>query len=119
MDIAPKPRPGYKSPDLAPSEKLPMIAHIARGIVGLVCLAAATLYMPASFVTPVLSGVSCVMIVTGALGAWRVGRRDPSLKTISRFTVWALPIATVVIFVLVAVVGAGGFGPDWSQLGAQ
>jgi hypothetical protein len=118
-DIAPRSRPGYRSPRPAPSQKMALIAHVTRGLVGVVCLGAAVLYLPVHFITPVLSGVSFVMIVTGALGAWRCGRADPQIARIAQISTWGLPILSGLVFILMAIFGAGGLGPDWTQVGRQ
>jgi hypothetical protein len=116
--IAPRPRPGFKSrPEKADlNAKGHLIATTLRGLVGVVCLAVSLLYMPPGMVTPILSGISCLMIVTGAYGAWQVGRKEPLLQPFCRVSYWTVPLLGLLLFVLMLILGPGAFGPNWQEI---
>lgn len=118
--IVPRPRPGYRSAprprEISTAVKAELAAALLRAAVGLACLGAATLYMPVHLVTPIFSGVACVMIVTGTYSIWRVGIRERRLRTPTRALAWALPALTLALFALTWALGPGAFGPDWQDL---
>lgn len=118
--LVPRPRPGYRSRarprDISPAVKAELAAGLLRAAVGLSCLGAATLYMPVHLVTPIFSGVACVMIVTGTYSIWRVGIRERRLRAPTRVLAWALPALTLALFALTFLLGPGAFGPDWADL---
>lgn len=117
--IVPRPRPGYRSrPEGVPTRtKAALVAAVMRALIGVVSLATAVLYLPVHMVTPILSGVSVVMIVTGTYSVWRVGVAEPRLRQPTRVLAWVMPALTVLVFVVMAVLGAGSLGPDWGALG--
>lgn len=116
--IVPRPRPGFKSrraPTGIPgSTKVGLVAALLKTGVGLTCLFAAVLFMPIHMITPVFSGVSCVMIVTGTHSIWRLGVDEPRLRRTTRFLTWLIPGLVVLIFLLMWILGPGAFGPDWA-----
>lgn len=115
--IVPRPRPGFKSrrapAGVAGSTKIALVAALLKTGVGLTCLFAAVLFMPIHMITPIFSGVSCVMIVTGTHSVWRLGVDEPRLRRITRFLTWLIPGLVVAIFLLMWILGPGAFGPDW------
>jgi hypothetical protein len=118
-EIAPRPRPGFKSrrDDPLDVNAVPqMVAAAMGGALGVVALVASLLYFPTHMTTPILCGVAVLMITRGAYGAWKVGVAEPRLQTVARICVWGLPIATVVAFVAGAVLGPGGLAPDWAVI---
>ena len=119
--IVPRPRPGYRSQPqgIAPRVKAELIAATLRALIGVVALATAILYLPTHMVTPILSGVSVIMVVTGTYSVWRVGIAERRLRGITRALSWVMPALVVLVFVLMAIVGPGGLGPDWSELGGR
>ena len=118
-DLAPRPRPGWRSrrPDPVDVNALPQLFVAAMGGgMGVVALVAALLYLPPHMSTPVLAGVSLLMITRGAYGAWRVGSAEPRFKTPARVFSWGLPATALVVLALVGVLGVGGLAPDWGAL---
>jgi hypothetical protein len=118
-DLAPRPRPGWRSRREAPVDvhALPqMVAAVMGGGLGVVALTAALLYLPPHMSTPILAGVSILMITRGAYGAWRVGVAEPRLKRPARAFTWLLAGAALVVFAATAVLGPGGLAPDWSAV---
>ena len=121
-DIAPKPmKPGpiKRAPPREAMPIFPLVTAVIRGLLGVVCLGAALLYLPIHFSTPVLSGVSVLMCVTGANSCWRVGRQDERIRATARLFVWGIPICMCLVFVVMFIVGPGGFGPDWYSLAGK
>lgn len=116
--IVPRPRPGYRSrrppPGIAGASKVALVAALLKTGVGLTCLFAAVLFMPIHMVTPVFSGVSCVMIVTGTHSIWRLGIEEPKLRQPTRVLTWLMPALTVGVFLLMWILGPGALGPDWT-----
>lgn len=116
--IVPRPRPGFKSrrgpTGVAGSTKIALVAALLKTGVGLTCLFAAVLFMPIHMITPIFSGVSCVMIVTGTHSIWRLGVDEPRLRPTTRFLTWMIPGLVVFIFLLMWILGPGAFGPDWA-----
>lgn len=119
--IAPRPRPGFKSrAPVSNSDKAALVATTLRALLGVLCLGVAVLYMPSHMVTPILSGVSVLMIVSGSMGAWQVGRRDERVLPYARMVYWACPALGLLVFVAMLVFGAGFLGPSWNEvIGAQ
>ncbi len=118
-DIAPRPRPGFRSRREAPIDvnaAPQMVAAAMGGSLGVVALAASMLYFPPHAVTPVLAGVSVLMITRGAYGAWKVGVAEPRLKTAARICTWGLPAGALAAFLAAAVLGPGGLAPDWTAI---
>ncbi|MFZ9886178.1 MAG: hypothetical protein ACO3JL_01645 [Myxococcota bacterium] len=115
--IAPRPRPGFRSRrGVTTHEKAALVATTARALLGVVCLGVAVLYLPPQPVTPILSGVSVLMVVSGSYAGWQLGRREPLLRPYARLVYVGAPALAVLVFVLLPFIGAGGLGPDWSSL---
>lgn len=117
--IVPRPRPGFRSkkpPGISSRVKSELIAAVLRSAVGVVCLAAATLYMPVHKVTPILTGVSLVMIVTGTYSVWRVGVSERRLRSPTRVLAWLIPSAALAVLLAMVFLGPGAFGPSWEAL---
>lgn len=119
--IAPRPRPGFRSrPEVSTSDKAALVATTMRALLGVLCLGVAVLYLPSHMVTPILSGVSVLMIVSGSAGSWQVARREPRLFPYARVVYWGTPGLGVLVFVLMLIFGPGALGPSWEQMiGAQ
>jgi MFS superfamily sulfate permease-like transporter len=122
--LAPRPRPGFKSRPERPerssaAEVAAFVANTMRALLGVLCLGVAVLWLPPHMVTPILSGVSVLMIVSGSYGTWQVARRQPRFAPFARVIYWGAPALGVVVFALVLVLGAGGLGPTWSELAGQ
>lgn len=115
--IVPGPRPGYRTPrpvaDITTHTKAALAAALMRAGVGLVCLAAAALYMPVHQVTPLLSGVAIVMIVTGTYSVWRVGIVERRLRRPTRVLAWLIPGLTLLLLAMMGILGPGSLGPEW------
>jgi hypothetical protein len=114
-DLAPRPRPGWRSRrderQRGGAERTHLFAAVLRAGAGVAGLFAALLYLPIQNVTPVLAGVSILMMVTGNTGAWRAVREIPALKRLPLVLTGGCAVATVAVVVLTLVFGAGSFGP--------
>jgi hypothetical protein len=119
--VAPRPRPGHRTPPKAPlwwvmQAWAPVAAGVLRSTAGLIMFAASLLTLPMTMATPLLSGVSLVMLVGGVAATSRSCRDDDRLRGFGRwFPVIASGTAGVVVVVAV-VCGPGAFAPD---LGGQ
>lgn len=112
--IAPRPRPGFRSrrePEVDPYEKARLFAGLTRAVLGCVGFFASLLYLPIHMVTPVLSGVSLLMMVTGSTSVWRAVRGAPQLKVLPRAVALLCAAVALVTVVLTMIVGAGALGP--------
>lgn len=126
-DLGPVPRPGFRSsphasspsvatPRIAP-QSTPVIstAHVVAGavraVVGVICFAVALLYLPTTMATPVLAGVSLLMMTSGTYSLWRELREFPQKRTLVKVLIVAVVVAVVVPVVGVVVFGAGAFSP--------
>ncbi len=101
---------------MAVSDKASLVATTMRALLGVVCLGVAVLYLPSHVVTPILSGVSVLMIVSGAAGSWQVGRREDRLMPYARVVYWGCPALGVVVFLVMLLFGPGFLGPSWQEL---
>lgn len=87
-----------------------------RCTLGVAGVALSMLYLPAIMVTPILTGISIVMVVTGTLNVWQVGRASPELKPVAQPMVWLFPLLVLVVFAVAFTVGPGAFGPPIEDL---
>jgi hypothetical protein len=113
-DIAPRPRPGFKSRAggvIPGGEKAHLFAGVLRAAAGCVGLFAALLYLPIQPVTPILAGVSILMMVTGSTSSSRAVRDVPALKSVAVFVIAACAVVTALTLGLTLVLGAGSLGP--------
>jgi hypothetical protein len=114
-DIAPRPRPGFRSrPDPAPTdayEKARLFAGMTRAVLGCVGFFASLLYLPIQMATPILSGVSLLMMVTGSTSVWRAVRDAPQLKMLPRLVAVGCALVAAVTVLLTVTLGAGALGP--------
>ena len=96
--IAPRPRPGFRSqPAFGAAEKAGLFAGVLRAAVGCAGLFAALLYLPIQNVTPVLAGVSILMMVTGCTSSFRAVRDMRSLKRVPYFVLGACALVYIYI----------------------
>ena len=113
-DIAPRPRPGFRSrPDdvIRGGEKAHLFAGVFRAAVGAAGLFAALLYLPIQPVTPVLAGISILMMVTGSTSSWRAVRDVPALRRVPLFVIGACSVVTALTLLSTLLLGAGSLGP--------
>lgn len=115
--IAPRPRPGWKSRPASPAsidafQKASLFAGVLRAALGAAGLFASLLYLPIHTATPILAGVSILMMVTGSTSAWRAVRQaPPAYRKIPLYLAGGCAVATAASVVLTLVFGAGTFGP--------
>src|ERR1043166_2404123 len=110
--IAPRPRPGFRSkPAFGATEKAGLFAGVMRAAVGCAGLFAALLYLTIQNVTPILAGVSILMMVTGCTSSFRAVREMPALKRVPFILMGACGLVTAVSIVLTMTMGAGSLGP--------
>ena len=116
-NLAPRPRPSWRSrPAITPQDRAALLAAVVRGAVGVLTLFGSLLWLPAQPITPILAGVSILMIVGGATSTWKSGVREPRLARTARVFTWGMPIAALVVVALTGVLGAGHFGPTLREL---
>ena len=112
-ELAPRPRPGFRSSRdrTAGGEKAHLFAAVMRAACGAAGLFAALLYLPIQNVTPVLAGISILMMVTGSTSAHRSVQNAPALQKVPFYVMGACALVTALTLVLTVVVGAGSLGP--------
>lgn len=110
-DLAPRPRPGYRSPPagMDMTQKAAMVAALVRVVVGAIGFGGTLLWLPITIATPVLAGVSVMMMVTGCVSLSKATR--VALPRLTRAVAAACALVALVIVGLTAVLGAGAFGP--------
>lgn len=112
--IAPRPRPGFRSRARAVEafETASLVAGVVRASLGAAGLVASLLYLPIHTATPILAGVSILMMVTGSTSTWRSVRRAPaSYRKIPLLVAGGCGLVTAATVLLTLVFGAGTFGP--------
>lgn len=109
-DLSPRPRPGYETP-AAPLLTTALFASLLRTFVGVFCLGIALLWFPGQMWTPILSGVSILMVVNGALAVWKCVRRAEAHKVFSLVLVWGPVVVALGIIGFAMVFGPGRLGP--------
>jgi hypothetical protein len=113
--IAPRPRPGFKSRRVVEEstvDKPALFAGILRATLGAVGVFASLLYLPIQTATPILAGVSILMMVTGTTSTWRATRETPSpMKRAPLVLAGLCAVVTLASVVLTLVLGAGSLGP--------
>lgn len=116
--VSPRARPGYASREIAVdnNDRARLLAAIARACIGLLFVVVALHFLPIHMITPIMTGMGVLMVVTGAYAAWLVGRAEPRLALIAKTVVWGVPLLTVVALGLTMVVGAGTFSPAIQDL---
>lgn len=113
-DLAPRPRPGFRSkrePQVDAYEKARLFAGMLRAALGCVGFFASLLYLPIQMATPILAGVSLLMMVTGSTSVWRAVREAPALKMLPRAVALLCVAVAAVTVVLTLILGAGALGP--------
>ncbi|OGQ11930.1 MAG: hypothetical protein A2138_22445 [Deltaproteobacteria bacterium RBG_16_71_12] len=114
-DLAPRPRAGYRSrpAGLEMTQRAALMAALVRVAAGLTGLAGTLLWLPITIATPVLAGVSILMMVTGCSS---VSKATRSVYPRLTFMVAAACAAgSLIVVALTAVLGAGAFGPVRNQ----
>lgn len=110
-DIAPHRRPGFRSASPNDYDKARLFAGATRAMLGCAGFFASLLYFPIAIATPVLSGVSVLMMVTGTVSVWRAVLPAPALKAVWRGVALLCGLVTAASVVLTLVLGAGALGP--------
>ena len=112
-DLAPRPRPGWRTraPQGAAVGAAALFAGVLRAAVGAVGLFAAVLYLPIQPATPILAGVSILMMVTGCASTWRAVAQVPRLRRVAWVLMGGCGSAIALTLVLTWVLGAGALGP--------
>jgi hypothetical protein len=118
--LKPRPRPRRRPqlPDsgISPQLKMQFVASVVRSGLGVVGLLVALLWLPAHMVTPIISGVSVLMVVSGAYTAWRTGVADHRLKRWAQVLIWTAVVATLGAFALNLILGPGAFAPTFEEM---
>src|SRR5687768_602630 len=122
-DLAPRPRPGFRTPRApdAHLDRARLFAGALRALLGTAGFFASLQYLPIQMATPILSGVSLLMIVTGCTSAWRAVAGAPALRRLPLVLVAVCALAVATTLVLTVVLGAGALGPlaRWQREHAQ
>ena len=110
-DVAPRPRPGFRSKPDDSYDKARLFAGATRAILGCAGFFASLLYFPIVIATPILSGVSILMMVTGSLSVWRALLDAPALKNVWRAVAGFCALVALGTTAATVVLGAGALGP--------
>jgi hypothetical protein len=89
-----------------------LVAGVVRAGLGACAFVGASLFLPIQFVTPILSGISLLMMVTGCTSLMRVTRDDPRTKPVLHGMAIACALTLIITMLLVFVLGAGHFAPE-------
>ncbi|MBI1946066.1 MAG: hypothetical protein HYS27_10240 [Deltaproteobacteria bacterium] len=110
-ELAPRARPGYRSrrEGLDMTQKAALVAALVRVLAGLGGLGGTLLWLPITIATPVLAGVSTLMMVTGCLSVSKASRAV--YPKLARIVAAACAAGALVVVALTATLGAGAFGP--------
>lgn len=110
-DLAPRARPGYRSQPtgMDMTQKAAMAAALVRVTVGVIGFGGTLLWLPITIATPVLAGVSVLMMVTGCTSLSKATRA--TLPKLTRLIAAAAALCALAIVGLTVVLGAGAFGP--------
>ncbi len=115
-DIVPRARPGYRTPEPSWSRKMgewaPVTASLLRAFTGLIAFVGTLLFMPLHHATPLLVGVSLVMVVGGCTSTLKTTRDEPGMRTIGRRIVLATAALVMVGLVVAVIKGPGAYAPD-------
>ena len=114
----PTPRAGFKT-RVVPvdvNDHARLLAAVARALVGVLFIVVALHFLPIHLITPIMTGMGILMVVTGSYAAWQVGRGEPRLAKITRIVVWGAPIIAVLAIVLTTIFGPGKFSPQMTDL---
>ncbi len=115
-DLAPAPRPGYRTPRAAPggistTQMAALFAGVLRACLGLLGFFAALLYLPVHQATPILAGVSVLLVVTGNVSVFRAIDGSAGVRRLFKgFAAMSL-LVLLASTALVIVLGAGAFRP--------
>lgn len=115
--LAPRPRAGFHSrpAGLDMTQKAALMAALVRVIAGLTGLAGTLLWLPITMATPVLAGVSMLMMVTGCTSVSKATRSV--YPRLTRTVAAACAAGALIVVALTTVLGAGAFGPVRNQPG--
>jgi hypothetical protein len=127
--VAPTGRAGYETPPRGDSAAdddvrferpeplaLPvLVAGVVRAALGALGAVASLLTLPIHFATPVLIGISLLMMVTGCAGAFQASRGHAHVRRAVLGLMSACGVAVAGALVVVAVKGAGAFAPKWQE----
>jgi hypothetical protein len=88
-----------------------LFAGVVRAIVGLLGFGASLLMLPIHQATPILAGVSVLLVVTGNVSAWRAIEGSRALRIVFRALVGLSLVTLLAITAATAVWGAGALRP--------
>jgi hypothetical protein len=88
-----------------------LFAGSVRAALGCVGFFASLLYLPTQMATPILAGVSMLMMVTGTLSVWRALLLAPHLRVVPRVVAGLCVLVTAATVALTLALGAGALGP--------
>lgn len=110
-ELAPRARPGFKSQPttLDMTQKAAMVAALVRVTVGVVGFGGTLLWLPITMATPVLAGVSLLMMVTGCTSLSKATRH--ALPHLTRWVAAGAGLCALGVVGLTLALGAGAFGP--------
>lgn len=110
-DLAPRARPGFRSAPagMDMTQKAAMVAALVRVTVGVIGFGGTLLWLPITMATPVLAGVSVLMMVTGCTSVSKATRLV--IPKLAPLVAGATALIALGIIGVTAVLGAGAFGP--------
>lgn len=94
-----------------PYDKAQLFAGSVRAVFGCAGFFASLLYFPTQIATPILAGVSILMMVTGTLSVWRALLETADLRIVPRAVAGLCVLATAITLVFTLALGAGALGP--------
>jgi hypothetical protein len=103
-------------PGISPHLKAQFMASAFKTAIGGVCLVVPLLWLPSHVATPIITGVSILMLVSGAYTAWRTSVADRRLRLWARVVIWSAVVITLGAFAATAILGPGAFAPSWEDL---
>jgi hypothetical protein len=89
----------------------PVAAGVLRATAGLVMFAASLLTLPATMATPLLTGVSLVMLVGGVAATVKACRDDDKLRVFGRIFPTLVAVLAGVAVIVAVVAGPGAYAP--------
>jgi hypothetical protein len=89
--------------------KAQLFANFSRAAVGVICFCIALLWLPVHMVTPILCGVSVLMMTQASYNAYRVGVQDRRLMVFVKVLVWLCVLLCLSAMVTAFTLGLGAF----------
>jgi hypothetical protein len=89
-----------------------VVSGLVRASLGACGFVGALLFMPVHFATPILSGISMLMMITGCTSLMRAARYDKRVNALLKGMAAVCALVLVATLGMVLVMGAGRFAPE-------